>query len=156
MTKTELQEMISAEQDGIKKQRLLDLLDKMIFFEREERPLVNELNDIGLKVESVWDLVNNRPHPYLKDNFTGDYEMAYPILIKHLDFDYHPRVKEGIIRSLTEKKAAKLAADRILELFHKEPDKNLKWVMANALRTMLTWRQREKYPEIKEVLKGTE
>jgi hypothetical protein len=156
MTKTELQEMISAEQDGPKKQRLLDLLDKMISFEQEERPLVNELNNIGLKVESVWDLVNNRPHPYLKNNFTGDYEVAYPILVKHLDFDYHPRIKEGIVRALTEKKAAKLAADRILELFHKEPDKNLKWVMANALRTMLTWRQREKHPEIKQILKGAE
>lgn len=155
MTKTELQEMISAEQDGIKKQRLLDLLDKIIFYEQEEKPLVSELNDIGLKVESVWDLVNNRPNPYLKNNFTSDYEIAYPILIKHLDFDYHPRVKEGIIRSLTEKKAGKLAADRILELFHKETDRNLKWVMANALRTMLTWRQREKYPEIKEVLNET-
>lgn len=138
MTKDEVIEMISNEENLLKKQKLQDLLDKMYFFEKEEEPLVNDLKTIGIYVESVWDLVNNRPHPHLKNVFVGQYEIAYPILVKHLDYDYHPRVKEGIIRALTEKNAAKVAKDKILDLFNKETDKNLKWVLANCLTTLMT------------------
>lgn len=138
MTKDEVIEMISIEENLLKKQKLQDLLDKMYFFEKEEEPLVNDLKTIGIYVESVWDLVNNRPHPHLKNVFVGQYEIAYPILVKHLDYDYHPRVKEGIIRALTEKNAAKVAKDKILDLFNKETDKNLKWVLANCLTTLMT------------------
>lgn len=138
MTKDEVIEMISNEENLLKKQKLQDLLDKMYFFEKEEEPLVNDLKTIGIYVESVWDLVNNRPHPHLKNVFVGQYDIAYPILVKHLDYDYHPRVKEGIIRALTEKNAAKVAKDKILDLFNKETDKNLKWVLANCLTTLMT------------------
>ena len=154
MTKDEVIEMISNEESLLKKQKLQDLLDKMYFFEKEEEPLVNDLKTIGIYVESVWDLVNNRPHLHLKNVFVGQYEMAYPMLVKHLDYDYHPRVKEGIIRALTEKNAAKVAKDKILDLFNNETDKNLKWVLANCLTTLMTWKQREKHPDIKATLKG--
>jgi len=127
----------------------------MEFFKRAEQSLINDLKNVGIKVETVWDLVNNRPHPYLKNTFVGQYDIAYPVLLKHLDFDYHPRIKEGIIRALTEKNAASIVAEKLLDLFYKEPDKNLKWVLANALKTLMTWRQRQKHPEIQETLKGT-
>lgn len=146
--------MLLKEENLLKKQRLQELLDKMTFFEQEERPLVEALNGIGVKVNSVWDLVNNRPHPHLKSNFTGNYEVAYPILVEHLDYNYHPKVKEGIVRALTEKNASKIAADKILEMFHKESDKSLKWAMGNALRTLMSPQKRLKYPEIKQVLDG--
>jgi|WetSurMetagenome_2_1015567.scaffolds.fasta_scaffold18424_7 hypothetical protein len=154
MTKDELIKMVSNEESPLKKQKLQDLLDKMYFFEKEEQPLVNDLKSIGISVESVWDLVNNRSHPHLKNGFVGKYEIAYSMLVKHLDYDYHPSVKEGIIRALTEKNAAKVAKDKILDLFNNETDKNLKWVLANCLKTLMTWKQREKYPDIKATLKG--
>jgi hypothetical protein len=121
---------------------------------KDEEPIVADLRNIGLNVDSVWDLVNNKPNPYLKQKFTGDYSVAYPILVKHLDFNYHPRTIEGIIRSLTEKQAKDIATIKILELFNKESDQNLKWVMANALRTLMSWEKRKKYPEIANTLKG--
>ncbi len=46
------------------------------------------------------------------------------------------------------------AAEKILDLFYKESDDNLKWVMANALRTLMSWNSRQKHPEIARVLKG--
>lgn len=146
--------MISTEENPMKKQKLQELLEKMHFFEKEEKPIVDELKSIGISVDSVWDLVNNRPHQYLKNNFVGTYEAAYSLLVKHLDYDYHPRIKEGIIRALTEKNAAKIAKDKILEMFYDETEKNLKWVIANCLKTLMTSAQREKHPEINIVLKG--
>ncbi|WP_053405759.1 hypothetical protein [Persicobacter sp. CCB-QB2] len=119
---------------------------------KDEEPLVQELKSLGLGIDSVWDLVNNSPHQFLERDFTGDYSIAYETLVKHLD--YHPKTIEGIIRALTEKEAKKIATDKILELFQKETDKNLQWVMANALRTLMTWSKRQKYPEIGEILKG--
>ncbi len=132
-----------------KRKELEELLNK------DEEPLVQEIRDLGFEIDSVWNLVNNKPHQFLESKFAGDYRIAYETLVKHLDFDYHPKTIEGIIRALTEKEAQKIATDKILELFYKETDKNLKWVMANALRTLMTWSKRQKYPEIGEVLKKT-
>jgi hypothetical protein len=154
MTKSEVQEMISSEGDSIKKQKLQDLLDKNDLFQREEKILINDLKSVGIIVESVWDLVNNRQHPILKNNFTGHYEIAYPVLLKHLDYEYHPRIQEGIIRALTEKSARKIATDKLLKMFYKEENQNIKWVLANALKTLMTWQQRQKHPDIETTWKG--
>ena len=154
MTKAEVIEMIASEENPTKKEKLNELLVNIEFFEREEKPIVDDLMAIGILVDSVWDLVNNREIPHLKSNCVGQYEIAYPILLKHLDFDYHPSVKEGIIRALTEKNASKIAKDKILEMFFNESDKNLKWVLANCLNTQMSWAQRQKHPEIKAVLSG--
>jgi len=154
MTKSEVQEMISNEVNPIKKQKLQDLLDKMDSFQREEKILINDLKSVGIMVESVWDLVTNRQHPILKNNFTGHYEIAYPVLLKHLDYEYHPRIQEGIIRALTEKNARKIATDKLLKMFYKEENQNIKWVLANALKTLMTWQQRQKHPDIGTTWKG--
>lgn len=146
--------MINTQTNPIARQKLQDLLDKMDNFRQEEQPLINDLAKVGIVVESVWDLVNNRPHPMLKSNFTGHYEIAYPILVRHLDNGYHPRIQEGIIRALTEKTAKEIAKDKLLELFYKEENKNLKWALANALKTLMTWQQRQKHQEIANVWKG--
>lgn len=154
MKRTEVHDMLLREENHLKKQRIQELLDKMDFFKQEEKPLIEALSAVGISVDSVWDLVNNRPHPNLKNNFTGSYEIAYPVLVEHLDYSYHPRVKEGIVRALTEKNASKIAADKILKFFYQESDKSLKWAMANALRTLMTRQKRLKYLEIKQVLDG--
>jgi len=121
---------------------------------KDEEELVKEINQKGVNVESVWDLVNNVKHPFLDNKFTGEYSEVYSILVNHLDKQHHPSIKEGIIRALTEKDARDVAKDKLLEHFYKEIDKNMRWVLSNALTTMLTQTEKNKNPLIGLVKKG--
>jgi hypothetical protein len=56
----------------------------------EEEPILAELREIGLCIESVWDLVNT----------SFKYAEALPILLKHLSHPYSDKTKEGIARAL--------------------------------------------------------
>ena len=154
MKNEELLKMIETHDNPNVRKKYDDMKKQMELYSKDEEPIVMDLNNFGLKVDSIWDLVNNKPHPVFKNNFTGDYSVAYPILVKHLDYDYLPKTKEGLIRALTEKQAKNVATEKILDLFYKESDRNLKWVMANALRTLMSWNSRQKHPEIAKVLKG--
>jgi len=73
-----------------------------------EAPVVAALAEAGVEVESVWDLVNR------KDDHYAD---AVPVLVEHLqDESYPDRVREGIARSLSFRKAAP-AWPVIIELY---------------------------------------
>lgn len=132
--------------------------ENMRFFETElnkdEEELVREIRQKGYGIESVWDLVNNARHPYLDNKFTGPYKEVYSILVNHLDKPHHLRIREGIIRALTEKDARDIAKDKLIEHFYKETDRSLKWVLANALTTILTQTEKKKNPDIGLVKKG--
>jgi hypothetical protein len=154
MKNEELLKMIETHGNPNVRKKYDDLKKQIELYSKDEEPIVMDLNNLGLKVDTIWDLVNNKPHSILKNNFNCDYSVAYPILVKHLDYDYLPKTKEGLIRALTEKKAKNVATEKILDLFYKESDRNLKWVMANALRTLMSWNSRQKHPEIAKVLKG--
>jgi hypothetical protein len=57
----------------------------------EEKPLLADLNSVGVCIDSVWDLVNtSEPYP-----------IAVPVLTRHLSMPYGRRIKEGITRALT-------------------------------------------------------
>lgn len=114
----------------------------------DEVGLVAELNELALNVESVWDLVNNAAHDFLKRNFTGSYENAYPVLVRHLKHEHHPRIREGIIRALSERNARGAAAAALLEELADESLQSHRWVIANALKTMLSKPEVENHPEI--------
>jgi hypothetical protein len=122
--------------------------------DKDQEGLVNEIRKKGIKVDSVWDLVNNVKHPFLDNKFTGKYNEAYSILVDHLDKPHHPRIREGIIRALTEKDARDVAKDKVLEHFYSETDKNLRWVLSNALTTLLTQTEKKKNPDVGLVKKG--
>lgn len=78
-----------------------------------EKPVVAALAEIGVQVESVWDLVNR------KDDHYAD---AVPVLVAHLqDGSYPDRVREGIARSLSFRKAAPAWSD-IVELYRSTTD----------------------------------
>ena len=63
-----------------------------------EAPLRAALAGAGLEVESVWDLVNRDDDGYAD---------VVPVLVEHLqDESYPDRVREGIARSLSFRKAA--------------------------------------------------
>ena len=121
---------------------------------KDQEQLVRELSEVGFVVESVYDLVNNRPIAHLENKFIGSYAQAYPILVRHLDLPHHSRIREGIIRALTEKSARAIAKDKLLEHFYKEEDPSMKWVLANALRTVLSASDKKKHPEYKDVFQG--
>jgi hypothetical protein len=53
---------------------------------KAEQPLVGALNDAGISVKSIGDLVNT------KQSYPG----AIPILIEHLRHSYPFRIREGI------------------------------------------------------------
>jgi hypothetical protein len=115
---------------------------------------VQDIRAKGYEVDSVWDLVNNTPHPVLERKFVGAYPNAYSVLVDHLRIPHHVRTREGIVRALTEKDAAAVAAEEVLRQFYAEQDKELRWVMANALRRLLTRYQRKKHPRVDEVYKN--
>lgn len=91
----------------------------------EERSLVEALARVGVKVDSVYDLVNTK----------RSYEAAIPVLIEHLAKWQDRSVLEGIVRALTVRKARGVAARPLIELFESLPASEmvLKWTIGNAL-----------------------
>jgi predicted Zn-dependent protease len=129
----------------------LELKEREVLLAADERGLIEELSEAGYEVESVWDFVNNNNRYEFLRKFEGGYTRAYSIFVKHLDIEHHPRIREGIIRALTEKDANETASEALLAAFYQEQDSNLKWVLANALRTVLTRSQKANHPEYKEI-----
>lgn len=75
---------------AINQERARQRAERSKYLRVEEEPIVTDLREVGLKVESVWDLVNTA------DPYPG----AIPILLKHLGQKYSDRTKEGIARAL--------------------------------------------------------
>ena len=120
----------------------------------DEAELLTELKEIGINVESVWDLVNNGSHSVLNHKPLGSYERAYPILVRHLDVTHHSRIREGIIRSLSEKAARQIALTSLLEHLKTEQERCIRWAIANALQSMLSKSELKHSPEITETLRA--
>ena len=117
-------------------------------FQEEEDAIAAEVAEVGYAISSVWDFVNNAPHPFLPRVFTGAYERAYPILVRHLRLPHHKRIREGIIRALTVKDGGALVADALLAEFIAERNRSMRWVLANALKQAMPIKQRKQHPEI--------
>lgn len=75
-----------------------------------ERPLVDELREVGVNVATAWDLVNT----------SDPYPEALPILVEHMDRPYPDRVRAGIARALAVRDA-RFAWDRLRDLYLAEP-----------------------------------
>jgi HEAT repeat protein len=98
----------------------------------ETRELISDLAAVGIRVRSIWTLVNTRER----------YPEAIPVLITHLQRPYCDRTKEGIARALTVTEARGVAAQALIDEFRKLPapvDINgAKWAMGNALSLVAT------------------
>jgi hypothetical protein len=114
----------------------------------DESALVQSIRDVGYDIDSVWDLVNNAPHPVLQRRFVGRYERAYPLLIEHLGIRHHPRIRDGIIRALTIRDGGLDVEAALFGAFERESDAEVRWVLANALRIAMPYSRRRKHPEI--------
>ena len=95
--------------------------------------VVRALQETGLAVESVYDLVNS-PRPY---------PQAIPVLLRLLGDVEDDRTKEGIVRALGVKEARGVAAPALIEEFKRiDPEQtgsrqDLKWAIGNALSVVM-------------------
>lgn len=87
-----------------------------------ERPLVHELRNAGISVDSVWDLVNTN----------DSYVDALPILFSHLQREYPVPVREGIARALAVPEA-RSGWEILTRLFREERDRRAKDGLAVAI-----------------------
>ncbi len=101
-----------------------------IALDNEIRDLVNELNSIGLNINSVWDLLSK----------SQKYPAAIPILLKHLVKNYSDKNKEGIVRALAVKEAKGKATQILLDEYNKMPKEkmSLRWAIGNTIYTIIT------------------
>lgn len=84
----ELQKDSDFQQRKKEQDRVFDELHQK--YASDERDLVIELQQVGLEVNSVWELMG----------LDSDYSCAESILQKHLLLEHHPRIKSGVVRSL--------------------------------------------------------
>lgn len=129
-----------------------DLIDPRIArYIKQERPLLDELASIGIHLQSVWDL----------NDTDQQYPNAIPILLAHMNGDYSPFSKTGIVEAVCKKWARTLVWEQIVEAY--ETESNLedrappgeigspagpKSAMANGLVEMATASDMEKMIEL--------
>lgn len=87
-----------------------------------EKPLLQSLHVVGVRVESVWDLVNSR----------ASYLSALPVLIDHLAKPYPTPIREGIARALATPEAS-FGWRALVDLFRSEIEQRVKDGLAVAL-----------------------
>jgi hypothetical protein len=90
---------------------------------RKSAPLVRALNDAGLEVESVWDLIGRE----------YDFDSIIPVLLDHLEKPYPRVTREGILRALDVKGTGPLITKRLIELFRLEQDPEIKILTGSVL-----------------------
>ena len=90
-------------------ERILD--KRRAEFKAEQVQLIADLGAVGVKVESVWDLVNSSQR----------YDQAIPVLVKHLHRPYSEKLREGIARALAIP-SAKCVWEVLVEEYRKSPD----------------------------------
>jgi len=103
---------------------------------RQAQSLFEELSRAGLRIKSVWDLVNT----------SASYPEAIPALVKHLSRPYHHRNKEGIVRALAVKEAKGVANKAVMEEYLKLPKESpdepwifhYRWAFGNTMRIIVT------------------
>ena len=131
-----------------------ELTERATVHAADERELVTEIRAAGYEVDSVYDLVNNTPHPVLPRKFIGPYPRAYPALLRHLDMPHGKPIREGIIRALTVRDGGPEVEAALFRAFSKEDHPDLRWVLANALKVAMPYHRRRKHPEIAAVFAG--
>lgn len=108
------------------------LLAKKIELERakEYQGLIDELANMGIKINSIWDLVNTK----------SKYPKAIPVLMKYLPLVNYVRNKEGIVRALTVPEAKGFVVPLLVNEYLQLPNnqENLKWVIGNAVNATIT------------------
>lgn len=129
------------EQDRERNARHRSLVEKNLAEMRPEmEPLVIALREAGFEFDTLSDFVNT------DDGFPG----AIPIFLKHLQTATHPTLRTIIGRSLAGPEARGLAGPVLIrELKEKADNKDVRWVLANALAYAAS---KEDVEELRELL----
>jgi len=106
----------------------------------DQRDLLQELQAVGVRAESIWDFVSAGGAPL----------SAVPVLAAHLTEAHHPRVWEGIVRALSVKHARESALSPLLIAYRAESDPSRRWVLANAIGSMARLAEVRDLPNIDE------
>lgn len=132
MTAAELMAELANDGDYQKKLREKELQSENLerILDEDERQLVAECNVAGVKIRSVWDLVNT----------ASGYSAVIPILVDHLDRDHHSRTEEGIVRALTTPEARGIAFTPLVRRFREISDgeSEIKWLVGAAIAESAT------------------
>jgi len=123
---------------------LMAILETLL--NRQSQLLLDELANVGIRIKSVWDLVNS----------SGSYPEAIPILVRYLREPYFNRTKEGIVRALAVKEAKGLANKVVMEEYLKLPKESheepwifhYRWAFGNTMRIIVTKNDLEELIEI--------
>lgn len=110
----------------------------------ESEKIKQELLQVGIFVNSVYDLVNTKEK----------YPEAIPILLNALEQGISDkRIKEGVIRALTVKEAKGAGCDLLLKEFYKcsENESSIRWAIGNAFQVIAT---SEFIPELIKIVKN--
>ena len=97
----------------------------------DEASLVRDLEDAGVSVTSVYDLVNDvitTPH-------------AVPVLLGHLGRPHLPVIREGILRALAYSHLRQGALSSLKDLFSGATEPGERWLIANAMAAMATLKE---------------
>lgn len=92
----------------------------------DQSELLAALRGLGVQVGSIYDFVNSGGAP----------PAAIPLLVAHLDKPHHPRIWEGIVRSLSVHHARDHALPALKRMYRSEVDPSRRWVIANAIGSM--------------------
>jgi len=82
-------------------------------YRQAEAPLVSDLANLGISVESVWTLVNG----------PNSYDKAIPLLLDHLQRPYPDAIRDGIARALGVPAAGHLGWRILVDEYHRVGDK---------------------------------
>jgi hypothetical protein len=104
----------------------------------DERELLLELHDAGVRVTSVWDFIASGGAP----------PAAVPILVAHLARDHHDRIWQGIVRSLTVQHARASALTVLCEVYRAESDRDRRSLLAHAIAAMADLHEVRDLPDI--------
>jgi hypothetical protein len=120
------------------RQAKIDTLSEV--YRADEAALVAQLRTRGIAVESVWDFVSTTDAPL----------DAIPILVAHLSEPHHPRVWEGIVRTLSIKRARDGAFESLKRFYVAETVESRRWLLSNAIGAMAKFTEVKELPGIKE------
>lgn len=97
----------------------------------DEKKIKEKLLQIGMKIESIYDLVNS------KEKYPEAIESLISLIEESSEF--HPNLTEGIVRSLAVKEAKGRANTSLFNLYDRTDNANslLKWAIGNTINVIV-------------------